>query len=75
MGSLRRRTSKAHSHIGWQLVNDLGILLVEVAQQLGICPSGILKILARGPGGQKELTFVNPSQPHPFFSRQVPFNR
>lgn len=47
MGSRRHRISKVRSRIGWQLINDLGIPLAEVARQLGVSTSGISKILQR----------------------------
>jgi len=47
MGSRRHRISKVRSIIGWQRINDLGIPLTEVAWQLGVSTSGILKILQR----------------------------
>ena len=47
MGARRRPIGEVRSEIAWQLVNDLGIPVVETARQLGVSPSAISKILQR----------------------------
>jgi len=48
IGSRRHWISKVRSRIGWQMINDLGIPLPEVARQSGVSTSGISEILQRG---------------------------
>jgi hypothetical protein len=47
MGSRRGCISQVRLQIGYQLVQDYGILLAEVARQLGVSMSAISKAITR----------------------------
>lgn len=47
MGSRRGRISQVRLQIAYQLVDDYGIPLAEVARQLGVCTSAISKAITR----------------------------
>jgi DNA-binding Lrp family transcriptional regulator len=47
MGSRRRRISQVRLQIAYQLVENFGIPLAEVARQVGVSASAISKVLNR----------------------------
>jgi hypothetical protein len=46
-GNRRQQVAEARAEIAWQLVNELGVPLSEVAHHLGVSASAISKILRR----------------------------
>jgi hypothetical protein len=46
-GNRRQQVAEARAEIAWQLVNELGVPLSEVAHHLGVSASAVSKILRR----------------------------
>lgn len=47
MGSIRRNVSRVRAKLAYQLIDDLGIPLAEIARELGVSTSAVAKIIQR----------------------------